>query len=98
MSPVLAAALAIPPERIVPFAHWVKMVRRSPLLADTDNPAARLIDFLEGNFERMSCGGLILDTAKAQEHSAVMAEMQPVEAAVARRYVSSWKSMGFLKT
>ncbi|KAI9661817.1 MAG: Type I Iterative PKS [Bathelium mastoideum] len=96
MNPVLAAALDIPPDRIVPFHDWVNMVRRSPLPAETDNPAARLIDFLDDHFERMSCGGLILDTAKAKEHSGTMAAMGPVEAEVARRYVTSWKKMGFL--
>ncbi|KAL9084716.1 MAG: hypothetical protein Q9165_007964, partial [Trypethelium subeluteriae] len=95
MNPVLADALDIPPDRIVPFRVWVDMVRRSPLPAETDNPAARLIDFLDDNFERMSCGGLILDTAKAKEHSGTMAELGPVEAEVARRYVAAWKKMGY---
>lgn len=97
MNPVLADALGIPPDGIVPFhPDWINMVRRSPLPAETDNPAARLIDFLDDNFERMSCGGLILDTAKAKEHSATMAAMGPVDGAVARRYVASWKKMGYL--
>ncbi|KAL9078107.1 MAG: hypothetical protein Q9157_002962 [Trypethelium eluteriae] len=96
MNPVLAEALDIPRDRIVPFREWVDMVRRSPLPAETDNPAARLIDFLEDNFERMSCGGLILDTTKAKEHSSTMAELGPVQAEVARRYVAAWKKMGYL--
>nr|AMJ52084.1 lijE [Ascomycota sp. F53] len=96
MNPVLADALGIPADRIVPFHDWVNMVRRSPLPAETDNPAARLIDFLDENFERMSCGGLILNTTKAKEHSATMASMGPVEGAVARKYVASWKKMGYL--
>ncbi|KAL4997563.1 hypothetical protein BDV10DRAFT_201828 [Aspergillus recurvatus] len=96
MSPVLAAALGIPPEKIVPFRDWVKLVRRAPLQVDSENPAARLIDFLENNFERMSCGGLILDTKRAQEHSPTLATQGPVSAEVARRYVSTWREMGFL--
>jgi acyl transferase domain-containing protein/thioester reductase-like protein/SAM-dependent methyltransferase/acyl carrier protein len=98
MNPVLADALDIPADRILPFKDWVNLVRRSPLPAETDNPAARLIDFLDDNFERMSCGGLILDTAKAKEHSETMAKMGPVEANVARRYVAAWKKMGYLYT
>ncbi|RMZ74831.1 hypothetical protein DV737_g5699, partial [Chaetothyriales sp. CBS 132003] len=96
MNPVLADALDIPVDSIVPFRNWIDMVRRSPLPAETDNPAARLIDFLDDNFERMSCGGLILDTTKSKEHSATMAEMGPVGSDVARRYVESWKKMGHL--
>ncbi|KAK9783861.1 putative polyketide synthase [Seiridium cardinale] len=97
MSPVLADALGIPKDRIIPFRTWVRLVRHSPLHAETDNPAARLIDFLDGNFERMSCGGLILDTAHSQEHSKTMAHARPVTEEVARRYIVSWKKMGFLK-
>ncbi|KAF2793015.1 NAD(P)-binding protein [Melanomma pulvis-pyrius CBS 109.77] len=98
MNPVLADALDIPADRILSFKDWVNLVRRSPLPAETDNPAARLIDFLDDNFERMSCGGLILDTAKAKKHSETMAKMGPVEADVARRYIAAWKKMGYLHT
>ncbi|XDG01217.1 hypothetical protein ABKA04_000832 [Annulohypoxylon sp. FPYF3050] len=50
MIKLLADALDIPRENIVPFQEWVKRVRRSPLQAETDNPAAKLIDFLDENF------------------------------------------------
>ncbi|KAL2862550.1 putative polyketide synthase [Aspergillus lucknowensis] len=96
MSATLCDALDIPKDRIIPFAEWVKLVRRSPLQMETDNPAARLIDFLDSNFERMSCGGLILDTTLAREHSATLAAQGPVSADVARSYVDGWKRTGFL--
>ncbi|KAJ5452007.1 hypothetical protein N7445_000190 [Penicillium cf. griseofulvum] len=96
MSPVLASALDIPPQNIIPYSDWIMRVRRSPLSAD-ENPAARLVDFLDGHFERMSCGGIILDTQKAKEHSATMAAEGPVNADIARAYVASWKAMGYLK-
>ena len=96
MSPVLAAALDIPPQAIISFEDWIQRVRRSPLLVESENPAARLVDFLEEHFRRMSCGGLVLDTQHAQEHSHTMAHEGPVSAEVARRYVAAWKDMGFL--
>ncbi|PVH94018.1 putative polyketide synthase [Periconia macrospinosa] len=96
MNPVLADALGIPADRIIPFGDWVDLVRRSPLPAETDNPAARLIDFLDDNFQRMSCGGLILDTEKASKDSKAMEGMGIVEPAVARKYVARWKAMGYL--
>nr|ALQ32833.1 putative polyketide synthase [Fusarium dlaminii] len=96
MSQVLAAALDIPPQRIIPFSHWVKLVRNSPLPADTWNPAARLIDFLDSNFERMSCGGLILDTMKAQKHSSTLSTQGPVTTEIATKYITYWKENGFL--
>ncbi|KAL4905448.1 hypothetical protein BDW74DRAFT_177819 [Aspergillus multicolor] len=96
MSPVLAAALDIPPQSIIPFAEWILRVRRSPLSAD-ENPAVRVVDFLEGHFERMSCGGIILDTQRAKAHSAAMAAAGPVSGDTARAFVASWKARGFLK-
>ncbi|KAI0377220.1 hypothetical protein F5Y04DRAFT_292160 [Hypomontagnella monticulosa] len=95
MSVVLATALDIPLHHIIPFQDWIKRVRRSPL-SETENPVARAVDFLEANFERMSCGGIILDTHKAKEHSETMAMQGPVSVDVARSYISAWKSMGFL--
>ncbi|KAJ5309200.1 hypothetical protein N7508_004579 [Penicillium antarcticum] len=96
MSPVLAAALDIPPQAIIPFKSWISRVRRSPMSLETENPAARLVDFLDDHFERMSCGGLVLDTSKTQEHSRTMASAGPVSPEVARLYVASWKKMGYL--
>ncbi|RMZ82270.1 hypothetical protein DV738_g1891, partial [Chaetothyriales sp. CBS 135597] len=95
MSPVLAAALDIPPHAIIPLKQWILRVRRSPL-PETENPAVRLADFLHDHFERMSCGGLILDTTHAQQHSETMARQGPVSAEIAQRYVAAWKKMGFL--
>ncbi|KAM0207791.1 hypothetical protein ACHAQD_011876 [Fusarium lateritium] len=96
MSRVLAEALDIPRERIIPFSRWVKLVRNSPLPANTWNPAVRLIDFLDSNFERMSCGGLVLDTEQSKEHSRTLAAQGPVSAEIAKRYIAGWKQMGFL--
>nr|APX43978.1 polyketide synthase [Pestalotiopsis microspora] len=95
MSPVLASALDIPSDMIIPFDAWIARLRRSPL-TDTENPASRIADFLEYHFPRMSCGGLILDTQKAQEHSNTMAKEGPVSGEIARRYVAAWNTMCFL--
>ena len=92
----LADALKIPKTSIIPFREWVSRVRRSPLSTETDNPAGKLIDFLDDHFLRMSCGGLILDTKKACEDSKALAAVGPVTAEVARKYVSAWEDMGFL--
>ncbi|CAM1507798.1 Fc.00g046460.m01.CDS01 [Cosmosporella sp. VM-42] len=87
MSPVLAGALGIPSDRIVPFHDWLRRVCHSPL-EETENPASRpeLFDFLDGNYERMSCGGLILDTSKAKAHSKTMAAQGAVSPEIARSY------------
>ncbi|KAK4244508.1 hypothetical protein C7999DRAFT_35113 [Corynascus novoguineensis] len=93
---MLADALDIPRSNIVPFDEWVRRVRRSPLAPETDNPAARLIDFLEFHFRRMSCGGLLLDLAKACRDSPALAAVGPVSEDVVKKYVASWKAMGFI--
>lgn len=97
MSSVLAGALSIPVNRIIPYRDWLRHITRSPL-SEKENPAARIIDFLDSNYERMSCGGLILDTSKSQEHSKTMAALGPVTPEVAVDYVSAWKKMGFLSS
>lgn len=99
MASLLARELGISESdgMMVSFRDWIRKVRRSPLSMETDNPALRLIEFLEENFERMSCGGLVLGTERAREHSATLAAMGPVPAEVARGYVRAWKEMGFLR-
>ncbi|KAL5365745.1 putative polyketide synthase [Aspergillus floccosus] len=96
MSTVLSTALGIPPHGIIPFQDWIKLVRQSPL-SEAENPAARAIHFLESYFERMACGGIILDTQRASEHSQTMARQGPVSAEVVRSYVENWKRVGFLE-
>ena len=95
MTAVLAPALDIPTQNVVPFAEWVKRIRESRV-PPAENPAAMALGFLENHFERMATGGIILDTDKAIEHSPTMATEGPVSAEVIRSYVSSWKAMGFL--
>ncbi|KAI0881958.1 putative polyketide synthase [Annulohypoxylon maeteangense] len=95
MSTVLASALDIPSHGIIPFREWVERVRRSSL-SEKENPAARVIGFLEGHFERMACGGIILDTRRAEEHSGVMKAQGRVSDEVVRGYVRAWKESRFL--
>ncbi|RKU46329.1 Type I Iterative Polyketide synthase (PKS) [Coniochaeta pulveracea] len=96
MLPVLAQALGIPEGNVVPFKDWVRRVRSFPGVVERDNPAAMLVDFLDDNFVRMSCGGMLLDTKKSCEHSPTLAAVCPVSVDVAMRYVQVWKERGFL--
>ncbi|XXH01490.1 hypothetical protein Hte_007850 [Hypoxylon texense] len=95
--PVFADALGIPRDRIVPFREWMRMVRSFPGSAEQDNPAWLLADFLEKEFERMSCGGVLMRTDKTQEHSATLRGVGPVGAGVVNKYVQAWKDSGFLR-
>ena len=97
MIQVLAEGLDVPQANIIPFETWIHRVRQyPPSAADTDNPAARLAEFLETNFVRMSCGGLILDTAHSVEHSETLRNSGPVSRELVMKYIRTWKDMGFL--
>lgn len=99
MIATLADALDIP--EVIPFEEWVHRVREWPVKADNgadgENPAYLLTDFLDDNFTRMSCGGLLMGTANAREHSSTLARVGPVNEATTRLYVNKWREMGFLK-
>ncbi|KAI1770196.1 putative polyketide synthase [Hypoxylon cercidicola] len=95
--PVLADALAIPRDRIIPFKEWIRRVRSFPGAAEWDNPAWLLVDFLEQDFERMSCGGVLLETENTQAHSATFRGVGPVGPNVVHKYVQAWKDSGFLR-
>jgi thioester reductase-like protein len=96
MLPILARALDIPSKNRLPFTEWVRRVRRFPGSVENDNPAFKLIDFLDGNFLRMSCGGLLLRTEHTQEHSLTLAAQDAVSADIAEGYIRHWKQTGFL--
>lgn len=91
MNAILADALNIP--NLIPFEEWIQRVRAAP---ERNNPAATLLDFLNSNYSRMSCGGLVLDTKKALEHSKTLAAVGPVSEEVARKYIHVWREIGFL--
>lgn len=100
MMPLLAAELSIPASNIIPFKEWIHRVRAFPstTIAGKDdlNPAKRLVDFLEADFERMSCGGVLLETERSRRDSETMRKVGPVEEVTVRKYIQSWRMRGFL--
>ncbi|KAK4235914.1 hypothetical protein C8A03DRAFT_36206 [Achaetomium macrosporum] len=98
MMDVLAAALDIP--GTLPFGEWMRRVREWPVAADNTadgaNPAYLLAAFLDDNFVRMSCGGLLMATAKARQHSPTLARLGAVTDETARLFVKKWRDIGFL--
>lgn len=96
MIPLLAEQLGVPNSGIIPFSEWIDLVRSFPGSAETENPAVKLIDFLEQHFIRMSCGNLILDTTKSTEHSPTLAATGRLGDDLVRKYMREWKRVGFL--
>ena len=91
-----ASALNIPHKNIIPYPEWVARVRHFPGSVEKDNPAYKLIDFLDDNFRRMSCGGLLLATDHAEEHSPTLVSVGPVSAQSALGFINFWRETGFL--
>ncbi|THC94912.1 hypothetical protein EYZ11_005595 [Aspergillus tanneri] len=101
MSSVLADTLHIPRANIIPFEDWMQRVKDYPRQVEGpegENPAILLVDFLDANFIRMSCGGLLLETKKSREHSSTLANMGPVNEETTKLFIKSWKDMGFLNS
>lgn len=96
MSRMIAEALGIPLTGIVSFEAWVERVRSYDDERHAANPAKKIIDFLEEHFVRMDCGGLVLGTQMAREHSRTLREVRAVDAVLVRKYVDAWRRMEFL--
>lgn len=96
MIPVLADALGIPRSNVVTYEMWIAKVRACRTLSQRENPAIYLIDFLDDNFLRMSCGGLLLSTARSTEHSKTLRAVGPISKETVLLFVKSWKDMKFL--
>jgi len=98
MISILAKALDIPQANIVPYKEWVRRVREfPPSMAASDNPAARLLEFFDKDFIRMSCGELVLDTAHSREHSETLRNLVGVDEELVMKYIRAWKETGFLR-
>ena len=63
---------------------------------DPDNPAGRIVDFMETHFVRMSCGGLILGMEHTKEHSPRLRGLRPLGKELLGKYVGAWKRSGWL--
>jgi thioester reductase-like protein/acyl carrier protein len=93
LNAILADALNI--TNLIPFEEWVERVRAAP---QRNNPAATLLEFLDSNYLRMSCGGLVLDVQRTLEHSSTLSTVGPVSEEVVRKYIHIWKEIGFLSS
>lgn len=88
---ILADALGI--KNMIPFEEWTERVKAAP---SRNNPASTLLEFLDSNYLRMSCGGLVLDVKHTLEHSKTLSAVGPVSEEVVRKYIHIWKEIGFL--
>lgn len=94
---LLADTLDIPRASIVPFDVWMRRVHHFTGSTESNNPAKMLLEFFRDHFRRMSCGGLILDTNNSRKDSQTLANAQPIDPALAAKYIAQWKDSGFLR-
>lgn len=103
MIAILADALGIAEDGpvAIPLEEWALRVKDWPRSEDNGpggaNPAYLLVDFLVDNFIRMSCGGLLLGTAKAREHSPTLARLGALSETLVTKFILRWKEVGFLR-
>ncbi len=93
----LRKALDIPRTQVVPFEEWLWRVRQAPASLTQDIPASSLVDFLESHFVRMSCGGVVLDTAKTAAHCEPLQRARSVDEDLVMKYIQKWRAIGFLR-
>lgn len=99
MASIISDALNISLNNIIPYDEWLCRVRHfPPSLMASENPAARLADFFETDFIRMSCGGMILETTHTKEHSETFRGLGPIDGSLVRKYIQMWKECGFLRS
>ncbi|KAI0343640.1 acetyl-CoA synthetase-like protein [Trametopsis cervina] len=100
LSPSPSTSSSSPSSLYIPLAEWLSLVQS---LGDTPtNPASKLVPFLEGEFERLATGGVVLGMERGRGVSGVLDAMgreaqteEEIEGEV-RRVVRAWREEGFL--
>lgn len=93
MSKMLLSALGI--DHVISYEDWVGRVKTRG--GDfNENPAGQLMPFFEGDFNRMDCGGMILDTTKSRADLRTLRAVRLVDEGLVETYVGSWRKIGFL--
>ena len=93
----LAPAIGLSPDAQVPYPEWVERIRAVPDDRIADCPAKKLLAFFEGDFEHMSGGDVIMDTAETRRVSKTLRQTGGVDEKLISKYVNTWKELGFLQ-
>lgn len=91
---VVSAEIGLSDAERVPFRDWLNEVR---FASTEDNPASRLIEFLERDFSHMSCGTVALNTKMMKAFCPSVAEFSTLSLATIRGYISYWRESGYLR-
>ncbi|KAI1367018.1 hypothetical protein F5Y08DRAFT_350351 [Xylaria arbuscula] len=94
MVAMLTKKLGMPASSIIPFEEWIDVINSLP---EEGNPARALAEFLKANFQKMSCGEVILDTAVSRRASCTMRATRTVGDEQVKAYVEYWRKVGVLE-
>ncbi|KAH7045206.1 putative NRPS-like enzyme [Macrophomina phaseolina] len=90
----LATRLGLDQETaLLPYGEWLGLVAER---AGPASPARRLLDFFEGDFLHMACGGVVLDTYRARKASPALRQLGAVGDEQMDRVVEYWRSVHFI--
>lgn len=93
----LAPAIGLSPDAQIPYSEWLDRIRAVSDDRMGDNPAKKLLPFFEGDFEHMSGGDVIMDTAETRRVSKTLRQTGGVDEKLISKYVDMWKQLGFLQ-
>ncbi|KAG6354789.1 hypothetical protein INS49_003870 [Diaporthe citri] len=91
----IANELGHPASCLVEFEEWTRLVGQKTS-ANRDFGTEALMDFLLKDFQRMSAGGIVLDTSRAREVSTTLRNADAVSVETIAKYVKAWKTSGLL--
>lgn len=91
----IANELGHPSSCSVEFEEWTRLVSEETS-ANHDSGTDVLMDFLLKEFQRISAGGVVLDTARARGDSTTLRNADGVSAEIIAKYVKAWKKSGLL--
>ena len=86
--------------QIVPFAHWLALLKESATKGEEeDNPAVKLLEYFEMNYrEGIGGGGCVFETDNAERDSRLGDAPRVLEEGLVGKFVGRWmESWGFRK-
>ncbi|KAL6719407.1 hypothetical protein ACLMJK_003647 [Lecanora helva] len=95
----LAPLLHIGQVNILPFEEWIAKVNTCTIETESDitNPARKLLDFFDADFERMAGGDVVLDLRNTLKTSPKLQSVKEIPQGLLATYVDSWRITGFLQ-
>jgi len=93
----LRPELSISTSSIIPYADWLAKVLEVPDENIDLNPAKKMAEFFQRDFEHMAGGEIVMGTESARKASACLRSCGAVSGDLIRAYVGGWREVGFLE-